>query len=154
MRLLLALALAAAAQLTPYGEPLRARQQTALTFPDGKTIQVDVVDTPLERERGLMFRRKLPKDYGMLFVFPREEPMTFWMKNTWASLDILFIGADRRLSRIHRKVKPSTEKTTDEQVARAGGAGQFVLELPAGAASRHKLNEGDALKFEAAIPPR
>src|SRR5438105_1817030 len=141
MRLLLAFALSLSAQMAPYGEPLHARQQASLKFPDGQTIQVDVVDTPLERERGLMFRRKLPKDYGMLFVFPREEPMTFWMKNTWSSLDILFISADKRISSLHKKVKASMEKTTDEQVARVGGAGQFVLELPAGAAARHKLKE-------------
>jgi uncharacterized membrane protein (UPF0127 family) len=146
-----ALLLAAAASvfaLSPNGEPLRARKQTRLTFPDGQMIRVDVVDTPLERERGLMFRRKLPSDYGMLFVFPREERMNFWMKNTWVSLDILFIHDDKTIQRIHKKVKPSTAKTADDEVALAPGQGQYVLELPAGTSARRKLKEGDALKFE------
>ncbi|MBI3551352.1 MAG: DUF192 domain-containing protein [Elusimicrobia bacterium] len=149
MRILLTLALAAQA-----GSPLKARKQTTLDFPDGKRIVADVVDTPVERERGLMFRKKLPKDYGMLFVFSRELPMTFWMKNTLVSLDIVFIGADKKVTKVHERVKASTEKTPDEDVARVGGPAQFVLELPAGAAARHRLKEGEPLAFKAEPPER
>ena len=136
------------------GEPLKASKRTALTFADGKTIDAEVVDTPSERERGLMFRRKLPRDYGMLFVFPREMPMQFWMKNTLVSLDIVFVGADKRITAVHKRVRPSTQATPDDQVARAGGVAQYVLELPAAAADRHKLVAGQPLVFEAVIPPR
>jgi len=151
--LLLAFAVPVFAQFAP-NEPLRARQQTRLTFADGKTIRVDVVDTPLERERGLMFRRKLPKDYGMLFVFPREESMNFWMKNTLVPLDIVFIHADKTVQRVHGEVKASKESTPDDKVALAPGTGQYVLELTAGAAARHKLKEGDAFRFDVEIPER
>lgn len=131
--------------------PLQAKT-TELTFPDGKTITVDVVDTPLTRERGLMFRKSLPKDYGMLFVFERQGGLQFWMKNTWTSLDIVFIDEAKTITAVHPRVKPSDESTTDENVARVGGLAQYVLELPAGDAKRHKLKPGRALRFEAVIP--
>ena len=126
----------------------------ALTFPDGKTIQADVVDTPAARERGLMDRRKLDPDYGMLFVFPREMPLNFWMKNTWVPLDMVFIGADKKVTVVHENVPASTPKMTEDQYARRGGKGLYVLELPAGAARRRKLKAGQALKFETPIPTR
>ncbi len=134
------------------GEPLKARKHAALSFPDGKRITVDVVDTPDEREKGLMFRTKLAKDYGMLFVFPAESQMTFWMKNTLVPLDIVFIGADKKITIAHEKVKSSTVDTPDDDVARVSGVSQFVLELPSGASKRHHLKEGQELKFKAEIP--
>ena len=152
MRHLIAAVLLSAALSGPaVGADLK---KAKLAFPDGKTIVVDVVDTPEQRERGLMYRKSLPKDYGMLFVFPRESGMQFWMKNTWVPLDMVFIGKDKRITRLHRGVKASTEKTTDEEVARAGGLAQYVVELPTGAVNRHKLKEGQALKFDAKIPER
>lgn len=158
VRLLLILCLAFPAYLPCSGapfdsarEPLRAARRTQLQFPDGNKIIVDVVDTSADRERGLMFRKKLPRDYGMLFVFPAESTMQFWMKNTWASLDILFIGRDKMITRLYPRVKPSTPFTSDESVARVRGWGQYVLELPAGAAARHKLKEGQFLEFS--VPP-
>ena len=134
--------------------PLKASKHAALTFPDGKTIQVDVVDTPQDRERGLMFRRGLPQDYGMLFVFARQAPMQFWMKNTIVPLDMVFIGADKTIAKIHRRVKASALDTPEDAVARASGEAQFVLELPAGAGARHKLKEAQKLSFDVVIPPR
>lgn len=149
----------AAALLCCLAVPLRAEsgvstspKTTELAFPDGKVIIVDVVDTPLARERGLMFRKSLPKDYGMLFVFERQGGMQFWMKNTWTSLDIVFIDKEKRITAVHHRVRPSTAATRDEDVARAGGLAQYVLELPAGDAKRHKLKAGRELKFEVAVP--
>ena len=123
-----------------------------LRFASGRNISVDVVDSPAARERGLMFRRKLPKDYGMLFVFSDEKEVEFWMKNTWVSLDIVFIGADKKITRLHERVRPSTEKTMDAEVARVSGLAQYVLELPAGAARRYHLKEGQRLKFKVVLP--
>lgn len=127
-------------------------KKTSLEFSTGKKIMVDVMDTEAGRERGLMFRRKLPKNYGMLFVFPQENPLQFWMKNTWASLDILFIRKDKSIAVVHERVRASTEKTTDDEVARVNGTGQYVLELPAGAARTYGLKAGQIVKFDAAIP--
>jgi len=136
-----------------HGQPLKATKHAALTFADGKTIRVDIVDTAIDRERGLMYRRRLPRDYGMLFVFSRPQPLTFWMKNTFVPLDMVYIGPDKRVTAVFKDVKASTEKTPDDDVARVGADAQFVLELPAGTASRHKVAVGQAVAFDAAIPP-
>lgn len=156
LALMLALNASAAAP-TPKAEECRAQtvaKKAKLTFPDGKTITVDVVDTPATRETGLMCRRKLGKDYGMLFAFPAEMSLNFWMKKTLVSLDILWIGADKRVTVIHEKLKASRVDTPDDKVVTAGGTGMFVLELPAGAAARHKLKAGDVLDFAVSIPAR
>ncbi|MDE2236469.1 MAG: DUF192 domain-containing protein, partial [Elusimicrobia bacterium] len=130
-RLAAVLLLIAVSLLPP---PASAKVKRArLAFADGKAIQVDVVDTPAQRERGLMFRRRLPRDYGMLFVFPAQLKLNFWMKNTLVSLDMVFIGADKRITVVHPRMKASTLRTPDDRVAIAGGLAQYVLELPAGA---------------------
>ncbi len=128
------------------------RTKAVMTLPGGKTLRVDVVDTPKEREIGLMCVRRMPKDYGMLFVFPAEMDLGFWMKHTLVPLDILWIGADKTITVIHPRLKASTLDEPDSQVATARGRGQYVLELPAGAAARYGLKAGDALGFSVGIP--
>ncbi|HVC08361.1 MAG TPA: DUF192 domain-containing protein [Elusimicrobiota bacterium] len=152
--LLLTLAFLSAAA---WGSAAMARKaqhlkKTALYFPNGRKIMVAVADTPKEREIGLMFRKTLPKRYGMLFVFPQKDGMEFWMKNTWTSLDIVYIGVDKQITAIHSRVKASTPKTTDDQVARVWGVGQYVLELPAGTAKREHFKIGQKMRFKASIP--
>ncbi|MBI4375631.1 MAG: DUF192 domain-containing protein [Elusimicrobia bacterium] len=150
----LACALALALNAGP-AAPLKAPKRTRLELPSGDRLMVDVVDTPAERMKGLMFRRSLPKDYGMLFVFPAQTWQTFWMKNTWVSLDIVFIDKDKKVTAIYHEVRPSTPKTSDLEVARVSGLGQFVLELPAGAARRYSLDKGRLVDFNPPItPPR
>lgn len=131
-----------------------AAKKTTLTFPDGKTIKIDVVDTPMTREIGLMCVTRMPRTYGMLFVFPQDMQLGFWMKNTLVPLDILWIGPDKKITVIHEKLRASTVDTPDEQIATAGGRGQYVLELASGEASRRGLKAGDQLKFTAAIPEK
>jgi len=164
LRCLLAAALlvsgAAAAEGPLLGFPQRkggvekALRRTPLWFPSGRKITVEVVDNPVDRERGLMFRKKLPKDYGMLFVFPQPMGLQFWMKNTFVSLDIVYIGEDKTVTRVHQRVRPSTPETPDDKVARVGGFGHYVLELPAGTAAKEKLLPGQSLTFGVPIPDR
>lgn len=130
--------------------PQVVEKKTALAFPDGKTITVDVADTPKTRELGLMCRTKLPKDYGMLFVFPNEMGLGFWMKNTLVSLDLLWLDADKRVTHIAPRLKASKLDTPEDKIARAGGRGRYVLELPAGDAAKRKLKIGDRLRFDVA----
>ncbi len=135
-------------------KPQFLEKKTKLTFPSGKAILVDVADTPSTRETGLMCRKSLPKDYGMLFVFPNEMGLGFWMKNTLVPLDLLWIGADKRINVIAPRLKASRVDTPDDKIARAGGRGQYVLELPSGDAARRKLKVGDRLDFDAATPEK
>lgn len=157
--LLLLLALSPAARAAePAGKCLPqtvpAEKKTTLTFPDGKSIKIDLVDTPLSREVGLMCVTRMPRAYGMLFVFPQDMYLNFWMKNTLVPLDILWIGPDKKITEIHEKLHESTVDTPDEKIVTAGGRGQFVLELASGEASRRRLKVGDQLKFKAAIPEK
>ena len=149
----LILSLALTASAAPACKPQKASKKAKLTYPGGAAV-VDVVDTPGTREMGLMCRTKLAKNYGMLFVFSQEMDLNFWMKNTLVSLDIVWIGADKKVTVVHEHMKKSTVDTPNDEVAVAGGRGQYVLELPAGAAARLKLKAGDQLAFDVATPEK
>ena len=125
-------------------------QKTSLKFPNGKTIRVDLALTPREQEIGLMFRTSLPKNYGMLFVFPFEQRLNFWMKNTWTDLDMIFISQDKKINAIYTNVPRSYPETPESAVARRSADGQYVLELPAGESSKLALKKGDRLSFRSA----
>jgi len=147
-----ACAAAPAAKCVPQKVP--KDKKIAMTMPDGKKLRIDLVDTPAAREIGLMCVRRMPRDYGMLFAFPQDMHLGFWMKNTLVPLDIIWIGADKRITVIHEKLPASTVDTPDEKVATAAGRGQFVLELAAGEAARRALKPGDVLIFDAPIPAK
>jgi hypothetical protein len=149
-----AAAQSAAVSAAPVCKPQVVAKKAALTFPDGKTIRANVVDTPASREKGMMCLTKLKSDYGMLFVFPQEMDLNFWMKDTLVSLDIVWIGADKKVTVVHDHMIKSTVDTPDDKVDVKGGRGQYVLELPAGTAAKRKLNPGDQLKFEVSIPDK
>lgn len=132
--------------------PARRLPAAALSFPDGRRITVELALTPRDREQGLMNRRSLPEDYGMLFAFPREQFLEFWMKNTWVDLDMIFIRSDKRIAEVHRNVARSAADTPEGALERRGGLAQYVLELPAGAADRRRLRKGQALVFDVPLP--
>jgi len=110
-------------------------------------IRVELALTEKDRERGLMFRNHLDPDAGMLFVFPREEPLTFWMKNTLIPLDMLFIGTDHRVVGIVENATPETE--TPRRVA---GKSQYVLELAGGVSGRLGITAGSLVELRG-MPP-
>ena len=101
-------------------EPARSRRLPIATIRVGeKEISVEVARTPEQRSRGLMFRRDLGEDEGMLFVFPRVRPLSFYMKHTYVPLAIAFIRDDLDLDRI-------TDHTVDVYTNRvSSGAEQF-----------------------------
>lgn len=119
----------------------------AITLPDGFVVSAAVADTPEKHARGLMFVKDLPENAGMLFVFEQEEPQSFWMKNTLIDLDIIFIGADKKVTSVAHQVPHSYTYTPDSEVAYADGYGKYVLELPAKAAARHGIVTGTPLQF-------
>ena len=106
-------------------------------------FQVDVADTPGKREIGLMYRTDLADDRGMIFVFPSESQQSFWMKNTPRSLDMIFIGRDRKVVGIVEQATPfSLEPQTVE------GKSQFVFEINGGLSKRHGFKAGDSVQFD------
>jgi uncharacterized membrane protein (UPF0127 family) len=134
--------------------PQAVAKKVPMTLPSGDKIRVAIVDNPTTREIGLMCVTKLPKNYGMLFVFPQDMFLNFWMKNTLVPLDIIWIGADKRITVIHEKLHESTVETPEDKIVTAGGKGQYVLELASGEAGRRKLKPGDLLKFSTPIPEK
>ena len=99
---------------------------------------VEVMRTRDELERGLMFRREMAPDHGMLFDFGSPQPVTMWMKNTYLPLDMVFIASDGRIVSVKRDAEPLSEKTIP-----SGGNVLGVLELDAGTAKRIGLKPGD-----------
>jgi uncharacterized protein len=99
---------------------------------------VELVTTDEERAQGLMYRKELPEGRGMLFDFKTEQNAEFWMKNTYISLDIIFIRADGRILRIAENTEPLSEKRIP-----SGGAIRGVLEVIAGTARKLGIAPGD-----------
>lgn len=105
------------------------------------TFTVAVADDAQERAQGLMFVETMPTLSGMLFVYDRPQPVSFWMKNTLIPLDMLFAGADGTILRIHENAIPGdlTPIPGGEQI-------QFVLEINGGLSGRLGITEGDLMQ--------
>ncbi|HEX4077835.1 MAG TPA: DUF192 domain-containing protein [Rhizomicrobium sp.] len=130
-----------------------AHAQSLQTF-DRSTLTIDTAQgprhfavelavTPGQEEQGLMYRRELAPDAGMLFDFGDTATRTFWMKNTLIPLDMLFIAGDGRIVDIHERAVPMSEDIIASQVpARA------VLELNGGTVARLGIKPGDIVRYK------
>ena len=101
-------------------------------------FSVEVMRNDAERAKGLMFRRFLPDDRGMLFDFSAEAPVMMWMKNTILPLDMIFISKSGEIVTIAENTEPQSERTIP-----SGGPVLSVLEVNAGTAARLGLKPGD-----------
>ena len=106
-------------------------------------FDVEIADTVELRSRGLMFRENLADNQGMLFVFPEASILNFYMKNTYLSLDIIFIDASKTIVDIHEQVPPLQEYPliTSNQPC------LYALEIPAGTAKRLGIAIGDKISY-------
>jgi uncharacterized membrane protein (UPF0127 family) len=106
------------------------------------SISIELATTPGERALGLMYRRAMPGDAGMLFLYDRPQTIEMWMRNTIIPLDMIFIGADGKVHRIESHTEPfSTQLISSE------GAVQGVLEVNAGTAEAIGLKAGDEVVY-------
>ncbi len=101
-------------------------------------FQVEIAATQAEQARGLMFRKALAPDRGMLFTYKRPQPAAYWMKNTLIPLDIIFIQPDGRILSIVRNARPH-----DETPLPSGGLVLGVLEIAGGRAAQLGILPGD-----------
>jgi hypothetical protein len=106
-----------------------------------QTFRVEVARNDADRAQGLMFRRSMPADQGMLFDFGRVEPVSMWMQNTYLSLDMLFIRPDGTIARIAANTEPLSTRTIP-----SGEPVLAVLELNAGTAARLGIKAGDRVE--------
>jgi uncharacterized protein len=104
-------------------------------------FQVEVARNDADRAQGLMFRRSMPADRGMLFDFGRVAPVAMWMQNTYLSLDMLFIRPDGTIARIAADTEPLSTRTIP-----SGEPILAVLELNAGTAARLGIRAGDRVE--------
>lgn len=105
-------------------------------------VDVEIADTPAERRQGLMYRRSLAPDHGMLFLFPRADRNGFWMRNTYVPLDIIFVGPDSQVVSIARNTRIMSEETIAPD-----GPKQFVVEVNAGYARRHGIDTTTRIRW-------
>ncbi|MBD3245679.1 MAG: DUF192 domain-containing protein [Candidatus Omnitrophica bacterium] len=114
---------------------------------------VQTAASPRARRTGLMGRRSLDDNEGMLFVFERSGRYPFWMKNMKIPLDILWIDAQFRIVHIEPSVPPCTMEPCPGY--HPALAARYVLELPAGSVVRHRIGRGDTVEFlEKRDPPK
>jgi len=132
--------------LTSFTQEAWAQEGKESFFPltiGGKTIKVEVARAEKEKERGLMFRERMGKDEGMLFVYEREERLSFWMKNTRLPLSIAFIDKGGKIVDIQDMEPFSLDTHTSAYPAR------YALEMNRGWFAKEGIKAGDLVK----IPP-
>jgi uncharacterized protein len=121
--------------------PARAASVQPLEIATKSGVQVfsvEMATTEEEKTQGLMYRKELPDGKGMLFDFSPEQQISMWMKNTYISLDMIFIRADGRILRIAENTEPLSTK-----IISSGGLAKGVLEVIAGTAQKYGIQPGD-----------
>jgi uncharacterized protein len=112
----------------------------------GHTLTVEVARTEAQRERGLMERTNLGPRDGMIFVFDRDDHLTFWMKNTPTPLSIAFLSAEGKVLQIE-DMEPFSEA-----IIRSRRAARYALEMKKGAFAELGVTEGDTLALPRGFP--
>jgi len=104
-----------------------------------RVLTVEIAATPETMSRGLMFRDSMPEHHGMLFIWPRDQMVAMWMKNTRIPLSVAFIDRDFRILNIARMEPHSLE------IHPSAGAARYALELNQGWFERHGVTAGDSI---------
>ncbi|MEM1365720.1 MAG: DUF192 domain-containing protein [Pseudomonadota bacterium] len=107
-------------------------------------FRIEIADDPAERSQGLMFRRSMDEDVGMLFVYGQPREITMWMKNTYIPLDMVFIDAQGEVVSISANTIPHSLTTVSSRVPAT-----YVLEINAGLAKQNGLQVGDVVEHPA-----
>lgn len=137
---------------SPAATGCRGKQATAILpsrHVGAVEIRVECAATEEQRNRGLMFRSRLGDDEGMLFVFREESTPSFWMKNTFVALDLLFLDKDGRVVDLAEGLRPCTGDPCP--VYSPSARSRYALEVASGTARRHGISRGD--RIELRLPP-
>ena len=106
------------------------------------TIDLEIADTDFDRQLGLMKRKSMEENQGMLFIFPDEEMKSFWMRNTFISLDMIFVNRQREIVTIHK----NTRVLSDQSYPSSKPA-IYVVEVVAGFTNKFNIKEGDKISW-------
>ncbi len=112
------------------------------------TLRVEIADSPLERQRGLMFRKSMPDNRGMLFIFETPQILCFWMKNTYIPLDIAFVSADSTIVNILQMAPLNTEPRYYSK-----GIALYAIEANEGWFAKHGITPGQKVKIVRKLEP-
>ena len=108
------------------------------------TFDIEVAETSYEQQTGLMYRKSMEKNQGMLFVYPQESPRNgFYMKNTHIALDLMYINAENKIVDFNENTEPLNETPLSSQTP-----AKYVLEVSAGTVQNLGLKLGDFVAFE------
>lgn len=136
--------LAAVAAMAAVSLPLAAcSDESSLTIHSATgdhTFNIEIVDTPESRAQGLMYRQELAPDAGMLFDFFEDRDVSFWMRNTFIPLDMIFITGEGVVRNVHVNARPH-----DPTGIPSDGPVQFVLEIPGGRSVELGIEAGDTV---------
>ena len=114
-----------------------------VSFSNKATYWVEIADTPQKAEQGLMYRKSMPQNQGMLFIFPYPSIIKMWMKNTYIPLDMIFFNAQNQVICLRENARPLDE----ENIISCPYPSQKVLELNAGEIKKKNIQLGDKLIF-------
>ncbi len=110
-----------------------------------RQVFLELVETEQEKAQGLMFRNRLEDDHGMLFIYHKDVKPSFWMKNTFLSLDILFLAKDGTLVDIFEQVPPCPMKPCPTYTPSV--LCRYVLEVKGGYAAQYHIRKGDRVEL-------
>lgn len=118
-----------------------------LTFTDSlgtlkAKIDLEIADNDYERQLGLMNRKEMKENEGMLFIFPRQDYQSFWMRNTLISLDMIFVNQQKKIITIHKNTK-----TLSDQSYPSSEPSMYVVEVLAGFTDKHNIQVGDKIDW-------
>jgi uncharacterized protein len=105
-------------------------------------IDIEIADDDAKAQQGLMYRKSMDENRGMIFIFKKPAMHSFWMKNTLISLDIIFLDENKKIIKIHKHTTPLSEKDLP-----SGGMTLYVVEVIAGYTDKFGINEGDMVNF-------
>ncbi len=122
-------------------------KEGSLTFTDSLNnsitkIDLEIADTDFDRQLGLMFRKSMETNQGMLFIFPVQETLSFWMRNTYLPLDMIFVNADKKIVTIHKNTK-----TLSDQSYASTEPAKYVVEVVAGFTDKFSVKVGDKINW-------
>lgn len=123
-----------------YFLPLHATELFVQTQNETHIFQTDIADTPQKQKKGLMFKKSIPVDYAMTFLFSDTKVLHMWMKNTYLPLDMIFFDEQGVVTHIHENAEPFNERLISSFLPAKG-----VIEVLAGTVHRCNIQIGDLI---------